>query len=60
MSKVYQIPLQTSSFGIVSHNNQIPHILAKVIISDIERFSQVGESFNIKLSYFLFHLDAIN
>ncbi|CAF4018359.1 unnamed protein product [Rotaria magnacalcarata] len=36
-SRCYQTPLETLDFGIVSHNNYIPHSLTRVILSDIRR-----------------------
>lgn len=41
MLPVFQIPLESVRFGIGAHNNQIPQLLTRVIIDDIQRFSNV-------------------
>ncbi|CAM4894403.1 unnamed protein product [Rotaria socialis] len=40
MPLVFQIPLESVRFGIGAHNNQIPQLLARVIIDDIQRISK--------------------
>ncbi|CAF1076025.1 unnamed protein product [Adineta steineri] len=44
LSKTYQIPLESLSFAITSHNNHIPHMLTKVILDDIKRFSKASST----------------
>ncbi|CAF3556939.1 unnamed protein product [Adineta steineri] len=44
ISKTYQIPLESLSFAITSHNNHIPHMLTKVILDDIKRFSKASST----------------
>ncbi|CAF2533148.1 unnamed protein product [Rotaria sp. Silwood2] len=39
-SKYYQVPFESLTFAITSHNNHIPNMLTRVILSDIRRFSQ--------------------
>lgn len=36
-----QIPLESLPFGIGAHNNQIPQLLTRVIMDDIQRFAPV-------------------
>ncbi|CAF0767381.1 unnamed protein product [Adineta ricciae] len=56
-SQIYQIPLESSSFVITSHHNHIPHMLSRVILDDIRRFSKtttidVHTIMNFLLRYF--------
>ncbi|CAF1038256.1 unnamed protein product [Adineta ricciae] len=56
-SQIYQIPLESSSFVITSHHNHIPHMLSRVILDDIRRFSKtttidVNTIKNFLLRYF--------
>ncbi|CAF0805019.1 unnamed protein product [Rotaria sordida] len=39
-SKCYQIALESLPFAIVSHNNYIPQMLSRIILSDIQRLSK--------------------
>ena len=41
MPPVYTLSLQSLPFAIGAHNNQISHLLTRVIFEDIRRFSQV-------------------
>ncbi|CAF1534675.1 unnamed protein product [Rotaria magnacalcarata] len=40
MPPVFQIPLESVRFGIGAHNNQVPQLLARVILEDIQRISK--------------------
>jgi hypothetical protein len=40
-SKPHEITLECLQFAIGQHNNQIPQLLTRVILTDIKRFSQV-------------------
>ena len=37
----YQFPLESMPFSIGAHNNQIPQLLTRVMLDDIQRFSKV-------------------
>ncbi|CAF2722281.1 unnamed protein product [Rotaria sp. Silwood2] len=41
MSPIYHILLESLQFGIGAHNNQIPQLLTRVILDDIQRFSKI-------------------
>ncbi len=44
-SQIYQIELESLPFAIGQRTSQIPPLLTRVILSDIERFSKVEKPF---------------
>ncbi|CAF1106330.1 unnamed protein product [Rotaria sp. Silwood1] len=63
-SKCYQIPLESLTFAISSHNSHIPHMLSRIILNDIRRFSQrssvdVQQLSNFILRYFCHRIGVL-